>query len=70
MQHQTQEVSQLKQQFAVQKNYKKQELVDKNNQINKMHMDFFNEHHKRANMELEVEALEKIKVEKEMLEQN
>ncbi len=32
-----------------------------------MHMDFFNEHHKRANMELQVEALEKIKVEKDML---
>jgi hypothetical protein len=29
-------------------------------------MDFFNEHHKRANMELQ-EALEKIKVEKDML---
>jgi hypothetical protein len=30
-------------------------------------MDFFNEHHKRANVELQVEALEKIKVEKDML---
>jgi len=46
----------------------KKELVTKEFQLNKMHMDFLNEHQRKAVLELQIEAMETIKVERDMLQ--
>jgi hypothetical protein len=64
----TQEVNQLKQDLTTKEQQMTKELATKEFQLNKMHMDFLNEHQRKAILELQVEAMETIKVERDMLQ--
>jgi hypothetical protein len=64
----TQEVNQLKQDLTTKEQHMKKELATKEFQLNKMHMDFLNEHQRKSILELQVEAMETIKVERDMLQ--